>query len=117
MAKRRIIIREMDMDKLPKRFIQSYERVSFTPLTRDYFERRSTYFALKGKQYLADQYAHFEYPANMLGRLTSFKLHNRQYSEWLVKYNEVGEMVIRSGIRQPESRMGFITCVEKTNGN
>lgn len=117
MAKRRIIIRELDMDKLPKKFINSYERISFTPFNRDYFERRSTYFALKGKQYLADQYAHFEYPANMLGRLTSFRLHNTQYPHWLVRYNELGEMVIRAGIRQPESKLGFLTCVEKTDGN
>ena len=114
MAKRRIIIRELDMDKLSKKFIQSYERISFTPLNRDYFERRSTYFALKGKQYLADQYAHYEYPANMLGRLTAFKLHNAQYPYWLVRYNDQGEMLIRAGLRQPESRVGFITCVEKS---
>lgn len=114
MAKRRIIIRELDMDKLPKKFVQSFESVRFTPLNRDYFERRSTYFALKGKQYLADQYAHYEYPANMLGRLTAFKLHNTQYPHWLVRYNEQGEMLIRAGLRQPESRVGFITCVEKS---
>ncbi len=100
------------MEKLPRRFHSQFSRVTFTPLTREYFERRSTYFALKGKQYLADQYAHYEYPANMLGRLTSFKLHNTQYPYWLVRYNDLGEMVIRAGIRQPESRMGFLTCVE-----
>jgi hypothetical protein len=49
----------------------------------------------------------------MLGRLTGFNLHNRQYPFWLVKYNEAGHMVIRAGLRQPESNLGFVTLVDK----
>jgi hypothetical protein len=112
MAKRRIIIRELDLQKVEKKLKKEYQQVKFTPFTRDYFEKRVTYFALKSKKYLADQYAHYEYPANMLGRLTGFKLHNSQYPCWLVKYNESGEMVIRAGLRQPESRVGYLTLVD-----
>lgn len=113
MPKRRVIIRESDFDKLEKSLSKEYQRITFTPLTRNYFEKRVTFYALKGKSYLADQYAHYEYPANMLGRLTGFKLHSTQYPFWLVKYNDQGEMVIRAGLRQPESRLGFVTMVEK----
>jgi hypothetical protein len=113
MAKRRLIIRESDFEKFSKSLKKDYQSVSFTPLTKQYFEKRATYFALKSKQYLADQYAHYEYPANMLGRLTGFNLHNRQYPFWLVKYNEAGHMVIRAGLRQPESNLGFVTLVDK----
>jgi hypothetical protein len=113
MAKRRVIIREIDLEKDKKRLAKDYQRVDFTPFTRSYFERRVTYFALKGKLYLADQYAHYEYPANMLGRFTSFKLHDRRYPAWLVRYNEQGEMCIRAGLRQPESRLGYLTLMEK----
>ena len=113
MAKRRVIIRESDFDKYSKSLSKDYQSVSFTPLTKNYFEKRATYFALKNKSYLADQYAHYEYPANMLGRLTGFKLHNYNYPRWLVKYADNGNMVIRAGLRQPESNLGFVTLVEK----
>lgn len=113
MAKRRLIIRESDFDKLQKQFAKQCQQVTFTPFTKGYFEKRVTYYALKGKAYLADQFAHYEYPANMLGRLTGFKLHNRQYPSWLVKYNSNDEMTIKAGLRQPESRLGFVTLVDK----
>lgn len=113
MPKRRIIIREIDLDKDRKKLEKKYQRVEFTPFTKTFFERRVTYYALKGKGYLADQYAHYEYPANMLGRFTSFKLYDGRYPSWLVKYSESGEMLIRAGIRQPESRVGYLTLVDK----
>ena len=113
MAKRRIIIRELDYQKNRKKFEKQYQRVEFTPFNRLFFERRVTYYALKGKSYLADQYAHYEYPANMLGRFTSFNLHDRRYLYWLVRYNDQGEMLIRAGLRQPESRVGYLTLVDK----
>jgi hypothetical protein len=113
MPKRRIIIREIDLDKDRKMLEKKYQRVEFTPFTKAFFERRVTYFALKGKGYLADQYAHYEYPANMLNRFTNFKLYNSRYPQWLVKYSESGEMLIRAGIRQPESRVGYLTLVDK----
>lgn len=113
MPKRRIIIRESDFDLLKKKLAKEYQQVTFTPLTKNYFEKRVTYYALKGKGYLADQFAHYEYPANMLGRLTGFKLHDRRYPVWLVRYNSSGEMAVKASLRQPESRVGFITLVEK----
>lgn len=113
MLKRRLIIRELDLEKERKKLEKQYQRVEFTPFTQSFFERRVTYYALKGKSYLADQYAHYEYPANMLNRFTSFKLHDGRYPRWLVRYNNQGEMVIRAGLRQPESRLGYLTLVEK----
>lgn len=113
MPKRRIIIRELDLEKNSKRLEKKFQRVVFTPFTKTFFERRVTYYALKGKSYLADQYAHYEYPANMLRRFTSFKLYDSRYPSWLVRYNESGEMLIRAGLRQPESRLGYLTLVDK----
>jgi hypothetical protein len=113
MAKRRIIIRELDFEKYSKSMIKNCQSVSFTPLTKNYFEKRATYFALKNKGYLADQYAHYEYPANMLNRLTGFKLYNYNYPSWLVRYTDSGNMVIRAGLRQPESNLGFVTLTER----
>lgn len=113
MAKRRIIIREYDLEKCLKDLERQFESVSFTPLKKEYFERRATYFALKGKQYIADQYSYYEYPNNMLGRITNLKLHNRNYSSWLVKFDADDYLTIRAGLRQPESKLGLLTLVEK----
>lgn len=113
MPKRRTLIREIDFQAIPKKLSKQYAKIDFSPLTKEYFERRATYFALKNIQYLADQYALYEYPNAMLGRLTSIKLHDRRYASWLVKFNDAGELVIRAGLRQPESRMGLMTIVEK----
>jgi hypothetical protein len=114
MPKRREIIRELEIAKFPKRTRDQYESIIFTPLTRGYFEKRITYFALKGKSYLADQYALYEYPNFMLQRFTQLKLHDRRYPHWLIKYNEHDELVIRAGLRQPESRLGLVRYVEKS---
>lgn len=113
MAKRRIIIRESDFNRYSKSLKKECQTISFTPLTKNYFEKRATYFALKNKSYLADQYALYEYPANMLKRLTGFKLFNYKYPNWLVKYTDTGSMVIRAGLRQPESNLGFVTLIDK----
>lgn len=113
MPKRRIIIREIDFNKDRNKLQKRYQRVNFTSFTKSFFERRVTYYALKGKDYLVDQFAHYEYPANMLGRFTSFKLYDSRYPNWLVRYNDNGEMVIRAGLRQPESRVGYLTAVDR----
>lgn len=113
MAKRRIIIREYDYNKELKALEKKYESVSFTPLKKEYFERRATYFALKGKQYLADQYSYHEYPNSMLSRFTNLNLYNRSYPGWLVKFDADDYLTIRAGLRQPESKLGLMTLVER----
>jgi hypothetical protein len=114
MPKRREIIRESEISRFPKRVTKQYESIIFTPLTRGYFEKRITYFALKGRSYLADQFALYEYPNFMLRSFTSLKLHDDRYPYWLVKYNAQDELVVRAGLRQPESRLGFVRYVEKS---
>lgn len=106
MAKRRVIIREDDFNRLSK---DKKAASSFTPFTKAYFEKRATFYSLKDKKYLADQYGLNDYPSVMLGKLTHFKLHRASYVYWLVKYNDAGEMVIRAGLRQPESKVGYMT--------
>ena len=109
---RRLIIREYDLKKLPKSTTDRYD-IKFTPFTKGYFEKRVTYYSLKGKDYLVKQYMHYEYPESMIRRMTGFKLHDRNYQYWLCKYDEEGYMQIRAGLKQPESKLGFVTMKEK----
>lgn len=111
--KKHYIMRESDIKKLPVSVRKQYD-VTFKPLTRDYFERRTTWFYLKGKKYLGDQYAMHEYPKDMLKRITNIPLFTTDYLNWLVKYNKEDELVIRAGLRQPESRLGLGVFKEKT---
>ena len=110
--RKRQMMRESDFLKLPKRITNEYD-VSFVPFTRDYFERRTTWFYLKGIKYIGDQYAHYEYPQHLLKRLTGVHWHNTNQRDYLYKYNEQGELVVRAGLRQPESRFGLATFREK----
>ena len=104
--KKHYIIRESVIAKLPADVRKAYD-ISFKPLTKDYFERRTTWFYLKGKKYLGDQYAMSDYPKDMLQRITNIPLYSSDYLRWLVRYNDAGELVIRAGLRQPESRLGL----------
>jgi hypothetical protein len=110
--KKRQLMRESDFLKLPKRITEKYD-VSFKPFTRDYFERRTTWFYLKGKKYIGDQFALYEYPKDLLKRMTGVHWHNTSQQTWLYKYNELGELVVRAGLRQPESRFGLATFRKK----
>ena len=102
--KKHYIIRESDIKKLPADIRKTYD-VTVKPLTKDYFERRSTWFYLKGKKYLGDQYALNSYPKDMLRRITNIPVWSSDYFNWLIHYNEQGEMTVRAGLRQPESRL------------
>ena len=104
--KKHYIIRESDIKKLSADVRKAYD-VTFKPLTKDYFERRTTWFYLKGKKYLGDQYAMNDYPKDMLRRITNIPLWSTDYINWLVRYNDAGEMSVRAGLRQPESRLGL----------
>jgi len=104
--KKHYIIRESDIAKLPADVRKEYD-VSFKPLTKEYFERRTTFFYLKGKKYLGDQYALSDYPKDMLRRITNIPLYTTDYLNWLIRYNDAGEMTVRAGMRQPESRLGL----------
>lgn len=104
--KKHYIMRESDIKKLPADVRKAYD-VSFKPVTKEYFERRTTFFYIKGKKYIGDQYALSDYPKDMLRRITNIPLYSTDYLNWLIRYNEAGEMVVRAGMRQPESRLGL----------
>lgn len=104
--KKHYIIRESAIKTLPSDVKKNYE-ITFKPLTKEYFERRSTWFYLKNKKYLGDQYALSDYPKDMLRRITNIPMWSTDYLNWLIRYNDAGEMVIRAGMRQPESRLGL----------
>lgn len=104
--KKHYIIRESAIKTLPSEVKKNYD-ITFKPLTKEYFERRTTWFYLKNKKYLGDQYALSDYPKDMLQRITNITLWSTDYLNWLIRYNDAGEMVIRAGMRQPESRLGL----------
>lgn len=104
--KKHYIMRESDIKKLPADVRKAYD-VTFKPLTKEYFERRTTFFYLKNKKYIGDQYALSDYPKDMLRRITNIPLYTTDYLNWLIRYNDAGEMVVRAGMRQPESRLGL----------
>lgn len=114
--KKHQLMRESDFLKLPRHITNEYD-VSFKPFTRNYFERRTTWFYLKGKQYIGDQYALYEYPRDLLVRLTGVHWHNFRQRDYLYRYNEQGELVVRAGLRQPESRFGLATFRERSKGD
>lgn len=104
--KKHYIIRESDIKKLPADVRKSYD-ITFKPLTKEYFSRRATFFYIKNKKYIGDQYALGDYPKEMLKRITNISLFSTDYLNWLIRYNDAGEMTVRAGIRQPESRLGL----------
>lgn len=114
--KKHYIIREYDLDKLSKDFTYGYA-VSFKPLTQEYFSKRSTFFYLKNKKYLGDQYALHEYPAYMLQRLTNIPIWNNEYTHWMIKYNDQGFMTIKVSLRRTESNLGIVTFRKLDNEN
>lgn len=111
--KKRQIIREKDYLRLTKDITDRYD-IKFTPFTKSYFEKRATLFYMKNKKYLGDQYSHYDYPKEMIGKLTGMHVWDCKYMGWLIRYNDQGEMVIRAGIRHPESRLGLAIFKERT---
>jgi hypothetical protein len=109
--KKHYIIRESDIKKLSLDIRKKYTITSKT-LTKDYFTRRSTFFYLKNKKYLGDQYSHSDYPKELLARLTNIPLWSRNYLDWLIRYDEAGELAVRAGLRQPESKLVLAKFVE-----
>jgi len=110
--KKRQLMREIDFTKLPKDVLARYD-VTFKPFTRTYFEKRTTWYYLKGIKYIGDQYALYEYPQHLLDRLTGVHWFNHNQKYYLYKYNAEGELVVRAGLRQPESRFGLATFRER----
>jgi len=98
----------------PRRMWQSTSQLLSLLLPRRGLKSELPFFYLKNKKYLADQFALNDYPDSMLRRFTSFDFYKDEYKYWLLKYNTEGELVIRAGLRQPESRLGFVTFKEKT---
>ena len=105
--KRRVIIRETDFKKLPIWEKKKYDSITFEPITKEWLQRQVTWFSMKGNKNLANDYRHWQYPNEMIKRFYKTPLYDRRYKNWLVDYNEQGEMQIRAGINQPLSRVGI----------
>ena len=106
------IIREYDWENLPEWFTDRWH-VDFFALTKKYFESQYICYYLRGEKDLAIQYALYDYPERMLSAITNLCCWLPIYSEWLIKYNSHGEMVVRTAIDHPDSRLGIGTFIQK----
>lgn len=81
--------------------------MSFVPITQDWLQKQVTWYSMKGNKKFADDYKHWQYPDQMIRRFHKVPLYDRRYKNWLVNYNEAGEMQVRAGINLRASRLGF----------
>ena len=109
MANKKVIIRESDYLRLPAWEKDKYDSVTFAPITREWLQRQVTFFSMKGKKNLVNDYRHWQYPNEMIKRFYKTPLYDRRYKNWLIDYNDQGEMCIRAGINQPTSRLGIVS--------
>ncbi len=105
------IIREYDWENLPEWFTDRWH-VDFFILTKEYFKRWHTWYLIQGDKKLAEQYALYDYPERMMSTITNICFWIPTYSHWLIKYNDNDEMVVRTHITNPDSRLGFGTFTE-----
>lgn len=100
------VIREYDYETFPDWFIQKWN-IDFTVLTKHYFESKLHWYILKNNKKLSDQYALYEYPERMINAITDLQFWLPIYKHWLIKYNEYNELVVRTHINNPDSRLGI----------
>lgn len=106
MIKRKFIIRETDYQRY---FVKdpSWHRKSWEPITVTWLQKQANWFTLKNNKKFSDLFRHWPYPHEILRRLGHKMLYKSEYINWLVNYNDQGEMQVRAGINQPLSRLGW----------
>lgn len=117
--KDKFIIRECDINRIPYWTRKNFDEIVFTPITKDWLQKRLTWHTMKGHKKLAKHYRHWPYPAEMLKHLHDIvRFYNPRYLDWgLVDYDDQGQMRIRAGIDLPVSVLGFVEFIthEKTS--
>jgi hypothetical protein len=109
--KKRQLVREKDYLNFTQSMHDEYD-ITFLPLEKSWFEKRSSFYYLKGKNHFGDMYALSDYPGDMVKRF-HIKLRESKQAHWLFRYNSHGELVVRAGLRLPESRLGLCTFRKK----
>ncbi len=105
--KKKLIIRESDFKRLPLWERRRFDRMTFVPITQAWLQKQVTFHTMKGNKKYADDFRHWQYPEQMLRRFHKVPMYDRRYKNWLVNYNEEGEMQVRAGINLRASRLGF----------
>ena len=120
MANKKVIMRESDYRRLPAWEKSRYDSITFTPITKEWLQKQVTWFTMKGNKSWANDYRHWPYPNEMIKRFHKISMYDRRYKNWLIDYNDQGEMQIRAGINQPTSLLGIVSFfkeeVKEENG-
>jgi len=106
------VLREYDYATFPEWFTERWD-VTFTVLTKHYFESKFLWHTLQNNKRFAEQYALYEYPERMINAITDLCFWVPIYKHWLIKYNEHDELVVRTHVNHPDSRLGIGTFTER----
>lgn len=101
------IIREYDWKNLPSSFTQKWD-IHFFILTKDYIKSKFSWHILNGEKNTAYYYSYYEYPEKLILMLSNiYPLWVPEYKNWLVKYNKNNELVMRTSINFPDTKVGI----------
>lgn len=116
MGVRKFIIRESDLKRMSHYERKKYTKIDFVPITQEWLQKQVSWWTLRGKKSEADAYRHWPYPSELIKRLPRTRLYDRRYKDWLVNYNEQGELQVRAGLNLPVSRLGFALAEVEDKG-
>lgn len=113
--RRRVLIRESDLTKVTdpwvphmrRKHTSGWKKISFETITKDDLMKTANWLHLKGNKAKAALYRHYDYPGTFVARLDNNEVYSTSYRNWLIKYNDDGEMEIRASLGHKKSRLGW----------
>lgn len=110
--KRKVIIREYDFNKVKEQAtglyydgMSLYDRVSFSPLSRDNLEKENLLRLLKDPN-KTNPFKPTEVPALLLFNIKDY-LFNQKYIEWNAEYDKDGYIWVQARKNTPRSKLGW----------
>lgn len=110
--KRKVIIREYDFNKVKEQAtglyydgMALYDRVSFSPLSRDNLEKENLLRLLKDPN-RTNPFKPTEVPALLLFNIKDY-LFNEKYIEWNAEYDQDGYIWVQARKNTPRSKLGW----------
>lgn len=107
------IIREYDWHTLPDWFTDKWN-VEFFVITKDFLKSKYIWNKLQGNKDIASDYALYDYPERFISQLSHIPLWVSYYKHWFTRYNETGELVVRTALHNPDSVFGLSTFIKKS---
>jgi hypothetical protein len=104
--KKVMLIRDSDFNKYTKSNTDSWDKLEFRPITKEWLQKQANWFMLKGSKTIATQYRHWPYPSEWVRR-TNLSKYQGNYESWLYRWDGDGIMRVRASLGQPESIMGI----------